>query len=151
VDAARTVAPAGPERKNVSLVPTASGTLVLWTEEDTVVARALDKQAQPKAPPQVVMKGAKWPSGGTLGEGALVCLVGQGGSREGHLLVTKLKGDGAPSETGLEIVGEGHAVKDPPACATAGSRAALTWMEVMSATVSTKRAILRTIEASCIP
>jgi hypothetical protein len=147
----RIVAPAGAERQRMSLAPSASGVIALWTEGDTVIVRMLDKQAQPKGPPQVVVKGGKWPVAAALGDGALVCWVGQGGKREGHLLAARLKGDGAPSAKGLELVGEGRAVKDPPACGLAGSRAAFAWMEVMSATVSTKRAILRTIEATCLP
>lgn len=151
VEGAYLVAPGGTERQGVSLVAAGSGTLAVWAEGDTVVARPLDNKAQPSGPPRVVVKGAKWPKAAPLGDGALVCWVVQGGPKEGRLHVARLKGDGSPSGKGLEIVGEGHSVKDAPACAVAGGRAALAWMEVMSATVSTKRALLRTIEASCVP
>lgn len=151
VEGASVVAPGGTERQGVALVPAGPGSLAIWAEGDTVVARPLDAKAQPSGPPRVVVKGAKWPKAAPLGEGAMVCWVGQGGPKEGRLHVVRLKGDGTPSGKGLEVVGEGRAVKDPPACAVAGGRAALAWMEVMSATVSTKRALLRTIEASCLP
>lgn len=151
VESGKLVAPGGTERIAVSLVPAGSGTLAIWAEGDTVVARALDGQAAPSGPPQVVVKGAKWPKAASLGDAALVCWVAQGGPKEGRLQAVRVKADASPSAKGLEIVGEGRSVKDPPACAVAGSRAALAWMEVMSATVSTKRALLRTIEASCIP
>jgi hypothetical protein len=35
--------------------------------------------------------------------------------------------------------------------AIAGDRAALAWMEVMGPAVSTKRAVLRTLQLSCLP
>jgi hypothetical protein len=150
-EGAKLVAPGGTDRQAVSLVPAGTGTLALWAEGDSIVARPLDVRAQPSGPARVVAKGAKWPKAAALGDGALVCWVGQGGPKEGRLQAVRLKGDGSPSSKGLEFVGEGRAVKDPPACAVAGGRAALAWMEVMSATVSTKRALLRTIEASCLP
>jgi hypothetical protein len=150
-EGAKLIAAGGTERQTVSLVAAGSGTLAIWVEGDTVVARPLNARAQPSGPPQVVVKGAKWPKASALGDGALVCWVAQGGPKEGRLQVARLKGDGSPSGKGLEIVGEGRSVKDAPACAVAGGRAALAWMEVMSATVSTKRALLRTIEASCLP
>jgi hypothetical protein len=150
-EGAKLIAPGGTDRQAVSLVAAGSGTIAVWAEKDTVVARPLDARAQPSGPPRVVVKGAKWPRAAPLGDGALVCWVGQGGPKEGRFQVARLKADGSPSSKGLEIIGEGRSLKDPPACAVAGSRAALAWMEVMSATVSTKRALLRTIEASCIP
>jgi hypothetical protein len=150
-EGAKLIAPGGTDRKAVSLVAAGQGTLAIWSEGDTVVARPLDVRAQPSGPPRVVMKGAKWPKAAPLGDGALVCWVAQGGPKEGRLQVARLKGDGSPSSKGLELVGEGRSLKDAPACAVAGGRAAFAWMEVMSATVSTKRALLRTIEASCVP
>jgi hypothetical protein len=150
-EGAKLIAPGGTDRQAVSLVAAGKGTLAIWSEGDMVVARPLDARAQPSGPPRVVVKGAKWPKAAPLGDGALVCWVAQGGPKEGRLQAARLKDDGSPSSKGLEIVGEGRSVKDAPACAVAGSRAALAWMEVMSATVSTKRALLRTIEASCLP
>lgn len=150
-DELRSIAPAGPKREDLSLVATPSGALALWLEGDTIVARALSKQARPTSAPVVVAKGARWPDIVPMGDGALVVWIGKEGKSDGQLLSVKISATGAPSEKGLVLSDEGHSVKDAPAVGVAGSRAAYAWTEVMSATVSTKRALLRTIEVACLP
>lgn len=151
-DSVQQIAAAGVERKRLSLAAHAKGVLALWEEGgDTVVARPLDMQAKPSGPAQVVAKASKWFSAVPSSDGAMVCWVGQN-PREGHLLSVWVSGEsGKPMAKGLDVLGDAHAAKDAPACALVGTRAAFAWMEVMSPTVSTKRAMLRTIEGSCIP
>jgi hypothetical protein len=42
-------------------------------------------------------------------------------------------------------------VKEPPSLALAGERVGVAWTEAMGPGVSTKRAVLRVLERSCIP
>lgn len=151
-DVAHLIAAAGAERKRLSLAAHPKGVLAIWEEGgDTIVARPLDAQAKPAGPPSVVAKSAKWFSAVPTKDGAMLCWVGQN-PREGKLLAARVSGESAkPKEKGLDVLGDGRAVKDAPACGEIGGRAAFAWMEVMSPTVSTKRAMLRTIEGSCVP
>jgi hypothetical protein len=145
------LAPGGPKRESLSLIPTASGALAVWVEDGSLIARPLSKQAQPNGGAVVVAKGARWPKVAPLREGALVVWVGKEGKADGQLYSVKLGLNGAPSEKGLLISDDGHFVKDPPAVAVTGGKAAFAWTEVMSSTVSTKRALLRTVEVACLP
>lgn len=145
------IAPAGTKRHDLSLIALPSGAIALWIEGDMIVARALGKSAGPLGPPKVVAKGARFIAATSLAAGALVAWIGKEGKADGQLAAVKLSADASPSSKGLILTDEGHAVKDPPAVAVTGARAAFAWTEVMSATVSTKRALLRTVEVACLP
>lgn len=149
-DVAALAAP-GPKRESLSLTATASGATAVWIEDGAVVVRALTKLARPSGPPMIVAKSARHPAVSPLGDGALIVWVGAEGKSEGQVFAAKVGADGAPSAKGLVLTDEGRVAKDPPALAVLGGRAAFAWSEVMSATVSTKRALLRTIEVACIP
>src|SRR5262249_26853402 len=73
-------------------------------------------------------------------------------SPQNKLVAVKLDAKAHPPEKGLEIADAAPAgVKDPPAVAIAGSRAALAWSEAMGPGVSTRRMVLRTVDVSCLP
>jgi hypothetical protein len=137
----------GTSRDRLTLGATATGAIALWMEGETILARALDAQAKPSSPTWVIGKG-RWASLAATDEGALVSWVGADQELD-KLVLVRLGKDAAPAAKGLRV-GE-SAVKDPPALAVAGDRAALGWMEVMGPTVSTKRAVLRTLDMSCVP
>ena len=84
------------------------------------------------------------------GDGAFAAWVGKGRTAEDQLVVVRLAASGAPAPKGLEIT-DGNAVRDPPSLAFAGARAAASWTEVMGATVSTKRLIMRLFDPACVP
>jgi len=147
---AHVVAPEGPSRERVALVPTGAGAIALWSEGETLVARALDGEARPAALPWVVGKG-KWSVFTPAGEGALVGWVGHDGKSEAQVLVARLSSEGKPSAQGLRVSDGVMPVKDPLAMAVAGSRVGLTWTEGVSPRVSSKRALLRLLDAACIP
>jgi len=115
-----------------------------------MVARALDGEARPAALPWVVGKG-KWSVFTPAGEGALVGWVGHDGKSEAQVLVARLSSEGKPSAQGLRVSDGVMPVKDPLAMAVAGSRVGLTWTEGVSPRVSSKRALLRLLDAACIP
>ncbi len=137
----------GALRDRLLMTRTAGGAVVVWLDGTTIHARGIDASAKPVTPPYVVGTG-KWPALESLGEGAVVAWVGRGKADE-QLLVARLDKQGAPAAKGL--VAADVVVKDPPSIAVAGARLAFAWTEVMSTTVSTKRAMLRLLDASCLP
>lgn len=148
IDEAHTLAASsGAARDRLTLVSTPAGAIALWMEGEMILSRALDGQARPSSPTWVVGKG-RWASLAAAGDGALATWVGADQELD-KLLVVRLGKDAAPAGKGLRA-GE-SAVKDVPAVAIAGDRAALAWMEVMGPAVSTKRAVLRTLQLSCLP
>jgi hypothetical protein len=127
-----------------------AGALAVWSEGDTMVAQALDGSARARAAPYVIRKGAAQvlvPSG----KGAFVAWIGNDGKVDGQILLARLSADGAPSAQGLRISDGLMAVKDPPAVAVAGERLGVAWTEPVTAGVSTKRAVLRVLDAACVP
>jgi hypothetical protein len=143
--------PAGSERQHLGLVATGSaGALAIWAEGETLVARALDAAARPRAAPWVIGKG-KWRALAPSGDGALVAWVGNDGKAEAQVLLVRLSADGAPSARGLRVSDGSYPVKEPPSLALAGERVGVAWTEVMGPSVSTKRAVLRGLDRSCIP
>ncbi|EYF03696.1 hypothetical protein [Chondromyces apiculatus] len=147
---AHEIAPEGPRRERVALVATPTGALALWAEGETLMSRALDASAKPTATTWVVGKG-KWGTAASAEPGALVAWVGNDGKADGRLLLTRLGQDGAPSAQGVRVSDGINPVKDPPAIAVAGARVGLAWTEIMGPSVSTKRALLRLLDAACIP
>ena len=130
-----------------------AGALLVWSEGATLIARALDAEARPRAAPWVVGKG-KWRALAPSGDGALVAWVGhdgKDGKTETQVLLVKLAADGAPSVRGIRVSDGVFPVKDSPSVALAGERVGVAWTEPMSPGVSTKRAVLRVLERSCIP
>ncbi len=147
-DALCTIAPASTEkRERLALAATSTGAMALWIEGTHVRTRALDAMGCPASPIWTAAEG-RWASITALGDTPLMAWVGT----DGHLLAARLQPSGAPSERGLDA-GEGSSgVKDPPSVlAFGGGKVAFGWSEVMGPVVSTKRLLLRIVEASCVP
>jgi hypothetical protein len=148
-DAHAVMPPTEAKREQLAIVAAGGGAVVAWTEGEVIHARGLDREARPFAPPQVVGRG-KWPILTSSGDGAFAAWVGKGRTAADQLVVVRLAASGAPAPKGLEIT-DGNAVRDPPSLAFAGARAAASWTEVMGATVSTKRLIIRLFDPACVP
>ncbi|MGK3993394.1 hypothetical protein [Sorangium sp. So ce1024] len=141
-----------PDRdQRLGLVATGgAGALLVWSEGSTLIGRALDAEARPRGAPWVIGKG-KWRALAPGVDGALVAWVGHDGKAEGQALLVKVGADGAPSARGIRVSDGARPVKDPPSVALAGERVGVAWTEAMSPGVSTKRAVLRVLDRSCIP
>lgn len=146
---AETLASAAEGRGRVVLAATAKGAIALWSEGDKLLARALDGDGHP-GPESWVVGYGKMPSLASLGDGALAVFSGQDGTASSQVLAVKLAANGAPSEKGIRLTDTGPA-KDAPSAIAVGSRVGFLWTEPMSQGVGTKRALLRTIDAACIP
>jgi hypothetical protein len=145
--AACTLAPAGgPKRERLALVATATGAMAMWMEGGAIRTRVLDRAGCPTSPAWTVAEG-RWASLTALGAGALVAWT----ASDGKLLAARLAPTGAPPERGLEASEGSSGVKDAPSVVTSGGRAAFAWAEVMSPIISTKRIVLRVLDAACIP
>jgi len=147
-DEAYTLAAKGPTRERVSLSPTTNGAIAIWMDGEKILARAVDVDAKPREKTYVIGKG-RAATIAPFGDGALVIFLGQDGAQADQLLAVKLAPDGAPSEKGLRV--NDGPVKDPAALTPSGPKMAFLYVEPMNNGVSTKRAILRTIDATCIP
>ncbi|WP_438021277.1 hypothetical protein WMF18_20350 [Sorangium sp. So ce315] len=150
--AAATATQETPDRDpRLGLVATGGdGALLVWSEGSTLIGRALDAEARPRGAPWVIGKG-KWRALAPGKDGALVAWVGHDGKAEGQALLVKVGADGAPSARGIRVSDGAYPVKDPPSVALAGERVGVAWTEAMSPGVSTKRAVLRVLDRSCIP
>ncbi len=148
---AAAVSPGGAAREGLALAAVeGGGAVAVWGEGDTIVARGVDGSGRPGAAPHVVGKG-KARAVSSSGKGAFVAWIGNDGKADGQLLLARIAADGAPSDKGLRVSDGATPVKDPPAVALAGERVGVAWTEVMSAGVSTKRAVLRVLDAACVP
>ena len=144
-------APEASARGQLGLVATGgTGALAIWAEGETIIARALDAAAHPRAAAWVIGKG-KWRALSPSGDGALVVWIGNDGKTEAQVLLVRVSADGSPAAKGLRVSDGASPVKEPPSMALAGERVGVTWAEVMSPSVSTKRAVLRVLDRSCIP
>jgi len=154
IDEAYTLAaapPAGaPTRERVNLVATTKGAMAVWIEGDKILARAVDAAAHPGEKTWLVGRG-RAPALAPIGDGALVVFLGQESGKDDQVLAVKLSESGEPSATGMRISDGTGPVKDAAAVTPAGPRLGFLWAEPMSNGVSTKRAILRTLESSCVP
>ncbi len=144
-----TLAEAGAARGRVVLVGTPKGAIALWSEGDKLFSRTLDGEAHPGLETWIVGYG-KTPSLVSLGDGALAVFTGQEGTASNQVLAVKLGANGSPSAKGIRLTDAGPA-KDQAAAVVVGPRVGFLWTEPMTQGVGTKRALLRTIEASCIP
>jgi hypothetical protein len=144
-----TLADAAEGRGRVVLTATTKGAVALWSEGDKLFARALDGEAHP-APETWIVGYGKMPSLASFGDGALAVFAGQDGTASNQVLAVKLGANGSPTAKGIRVTDAGP-VKDQPAAVVVGSRVGFLWTEPMTQGVGTKRALLRTIEAGCIP
>lgn len=148
-DAACTIAPASTKkRERVSLIVTSAGALAMWMEESSIQTRALDKAGCPASPVWTIAEG-RWASLVALGDGAEPVVSWMG--NDGRLLAAKLAADGAPPKRGLDIADGSSGLKDPPVAAGMGNKVAFGWAEAMSSTVSSKRLLMRILNAECLP
>ncbi|MEJ7734974.1 MAG: hypothetical protein WKG00_38020 [Polyangiaceae bacterium] len=175
--AATVVAAGEAAREGLALAATPTGAIAVWQEAGVVRARALDTSARPTGPLTTVGKG-RWaqllalpatageasgaaPDGGaaTSDAGAapagaaavLVAWVGNDGKADDQLLVAALDVAAVPASAGLRVSSGSLPLKDPPSVSPMGTRLAFAWTEVMSVGVASKRAVLRTIAAGCVP
>lgn len=144
-----TLAEAATGRGRVVLTGTTNGAVAMWSEGDKLLARALDGDARPAAETFVVGYG-KTPTLTSFGDGALAVFTGQDGTASNQVLAVKLGANGSPSAKGVRLTDTGP-VKDSPAAVVVGARVGFLWTEPMTQGVGTKRALLRTVEAACIP
>ncbi len=132
------------KRADLSLLPTSKGFVLTWSEGDEVRTLALKGDATPDGAIHVVGKGHS-PRMTINGDDIYLAFVGDAGGKPEQLLLTKL-----PGTTAL-VVSDGQTpVKDPPSIASLGARVAVLYTEAMSTSVSTRRAILRTLDAACL-
>jgi len=136
-------------RGRVVLTATAKGAIAMWSEGDKLITRALDEEARPAAETWMVGYG-KTPSLAPFGDGALAVFTGQDGTASNQVLAVKLAANGSPSAKGIRITDAGPA-KDPPAAVVVGTRVGFLWTEPMTLGVGTKRALIRAVDAACIP
>lgn len=144
-----TLVEAAAGRGRVVLTGTTNGAVAMWSDGDKLLARALDGDARPAAETFVVGYG-KTPTLTPFGDGALAVFTGQDGTASNQVLAVKLGANGSPSAKGVRLTDTGP-VKDSPAAVVVGARAGFLWTEPMTQGVGTKRALLRTVEAACIP
>ncbi len=146
-DAACLVAPASPDkRESLSLAAVGSVVIALWMEGTTIRTRALDGSGCPISPAWKIAEG-RWATIASIGDAAVVAWL----ASDGRLLAAKLGPSAAPSTAGLDIADGSLGIKDPPALAVTGGRVAFGWAEAMSPAVSTRRLMLRLVDAACFP
>lgn len=148
-EAACTVAPASTKkRERISLVVTSTGALSMWMEEGAIQTRALDKSGCPISPVWTIAEG-RWASLLPLGDGTGAVVAWM--ASDGRLLAAKLTAKGAPPPQGLDIAEGSSGVKDTPSAAGMGGKVAFGWAEAMSSTISSKRLLIRVVNADCFP
>ena len=146
-EAACVVAPAATEkREHLALAAVGSGVIALWMEGSMIRTRALDASGCPISPAWKVAEG-RWATLAAASEAPLVAWL----SSDGRLLATKLGANGAPTTKGLDLAEGSVGLKDPPALAVTSGRVAFGWAEAMSPLISTRRLMLRLIDAACFP
>ncbi len=146
-DAACVVAPAAASRRNhLALAAVGAGVIALWMEGSMIRTRALDGSGCPISPAWKVAEG-RWATLSAAGDGAVVAWL----TTDGRLLAAKLGPSAAPPSAGLDIAEGSLGIKDPPALAVTSGRVAFGWAEAMSPVVSTRRLMLRLLDAACFP
>lgn len=141
--------PASGETSDVTIVATDTGFELTWASGDDVYTRHLDKDAMAAGPPLIVGKGKSPVAVAAKGQ-VFVAYLGDADGKAQQLLVVRVGAD-AVSSSAVRMSDGQTEVKDPPSIAIVGDRLAVAWTEQMSPIVSTKRATLRTVNASCIP
>ena len=146
-DAACVVAPAtADKRDHLALAAVSSGVIALWMEGAMIRTRALDGSGCPISPAWKVAEG-RWATLSAAGDGAVVAWL----TGEGKLVAAKLGPNAAPPKAGLDLAEGALGIKDPPALAVTSGRVAFGWAEAMSPVVSTRRLMLRLVDAACFP
>jgi hypothetical protein len=143
-----TVSPAGPGKyQRLAVAATRAGAIVSWMEGTHVRTRALDPSGCPASPIWTVGEG-RWASLAATADSAVVAWVAD----DGRLVAARLSANGAPAAAGINASEGSTGVKDPPGLVAFGQgKLAFAWAETMSATVTTKRLVMRTLEAACVP
>jgi hypothetical protein len=137
------------EVTTMSLVSLGAGaSRLVWLESGRVLTRRLDAAGKPDSPIHVLGKG-RGPVAIPEGGDALVAWLAEGGDVDGQLVLARVGAEG-PSKSGLRVSDGKTKVLDPPAMAMAGARLGLVWTEVMGPVISSKRAWLRSFDASCV-
>ena len=133
----------------MSLVSLGAGaSRLVWLESGRVLTRRLDAAGKADSPIHVLGKG-RGPVAIRAEKDALVAWLAEGGDVDGQLVLVRVGPEG-PSKAGLRVSDGKTKVLDPPAMALAGARLGLAWTEVMGPVISSKRAWLRSFDASCI-
>ena len=132
------------DRTGLTMTPVKDGALLVWTESGEIRARALDGNAMPKSPTWRVGKGT-WATTVSRNDGALVAWVGSTGTDE--QLVAMQVGPNGPAKKALKITSTKP--EAPGVVAVVGDRVAFAWPEKMSATITSYRAVLRTLDGRC--
>jgi hypothetical protein len=146
-DAACVVAPAAADKRDhLALAAVGSGVIALWMEGTTIRTRALDGSGCPISPAWKVAEG-RFATLSVVGDAAVVAWL----TTEGRLLAAKLGPGAAPPAAGLDVADGALGIKDPPALAATSGRLAFGWAEAMSPVVSTRRLMLRLLDAACLP
>jgi len=139
--------PAGAQRERLALAATSTGAVAMWMEGGRVRTRALDASGCPASPIWTVAEG-RWASITSLGDTALVVWA----AADGRLLAARLQPSGAPPARGLDAAEGSSGIKDPPVAIAVGpGKVAFGWSEVMSPVISTKRIVMRIVDAACVP
>ena len=146
-DAACLVAPASAEkREHLTLAAIGAGAVAMWMEGALIRTRALDGSGCPTSPAWKVGEG-RWATMAALDDAPVVAWL----ANDGRVLAAKLGPNAAPPPKGLDIAEGSAGIKDPPALAVAAGRVAFGWAEPMSPVVSTRRLVLRLVDAACLP
>lgn len=133
----------------MSLVSIGAGaSRLVWLESGRVLTRKLDATGKADSPIHVLGKG-RGPAAIPAGGDALVAWLAEGGDADGQLVLVRVGSEG-PGKAGLRVSDGKTKVLDPPAIAMAGGRLGLVWTEVMGPVISSKRAWLRSFDASCV-
>ncbi len=126
----------------------AGASRLIWLESGRVLTRKLDASGKADSPIHVLGKG-RGPTAIPAGGDALVAWLAEGGGADGQLVLVRVGPEG-PGPSGLRVSDGKTKVLDPPAMAMAGARLGLAWTEVMGPVISSKRAWLRSFDASCV-
>jgi hypothetical protein len=141
------VAPASAEkREHLTLAAIGAGAVAMWMEGALIRTRALDGSGCPTSPAWKVGEG-RWAKMAALGDAPVIAWL----ANDGRLLAAKLGANGAPTTKGLDVAEGSVGLKDPPALAVAAGRVAFGWAEPMSPVVSTRRLMIRLVDAACLP
>jgi hypothetical protein len=147
VDTPCTLAPkSDTPREGLGIVATEAGAVVTYSEGSAIRTRALDALGCPASPTWTIAQGHS-PGIAPLDNGALLTWV----TEQGRFLAVRLRSDGSPATRGLDAAEGSTGVKAPPSVTAFGARAAFGWSETMAPTVSTKRLLVRIVNAGCIP
>jgi hypothetical protein len=134
--------------QRTSLVAAAieGGTVLVWVEEGSVYGRVLGPDGKPKSSVFTVGKG-KDPVLVSAGADSILGYVGEAEGAADQMLAVRVSASG-PSTTAIRL--SDSKVLDPPAAAVAGPKLAFAWTEVMNPLMSAKRAVMKTVVATCL-